>query len=198
MRNIQCAVIGDTAVGKTCLVSSYTKNEIPTQHQPTVYEVYQTSTMFRDEGYKLSICDVGGEYVTDSTAMQLALSSAEVILVCFAIDNPASFDNVEQKWIKEARYYCPDSPIVLVGLKSDLRNLKKSIRKDFRMKLVKSWRGHDMTKFFEHNISYYVECSPMTQENVHDVFERAIKCVTKEPSHSMCRCRCTPIRRLCL
>ncbi len=32
-----------------------------------------------------------------------------------------SFENVRTKWVPEVTHYCPGTPIVLVGLKCDLR-----------------------------------------------------------------------------
>ena len=41
------------------------------------------------------------------------------------MDEPASFDNVAEKWHPEVTHYCPNVPIVLAGTKIDLRDDKE-------------------------------------------------------------------------
>ena len=42
------------------------------------------------------------------------------------MDNPASFNNVLEKWHPEVMHYCPDVPIILAGTKIDLRDDKET------------------------------------------------------------------------
>jgi Rho family, other len=46
----------------------------------------------------------------------------DVLLIGFSIDNPRSLENVQGKWISEALCHCSDVPIIMVGMKSDLRD----------------------------------------------------------------------------
>ena len=45
----------------------------------------------------------------------LAYKNSDLIIVCYSIDNPESLANVIEKWYPELRYFCPNTPIILVG-----------------------------------------------------------------------------------
>ncbi|KAJ4072453.1 Rho GTPase [Fusarium oxysporum] len=51
----------------------------------------------------------------------LAYSSVNIILIGFSVEDLCSLDNVKCKWSKEATRLCPGVPLVLVGLKKDVR-----------------------------------------------------------------------------
>ena len=46
-----------------------------------------------------------------------------VFIVCFSIDSRISLQNARNKWIPELRQHCPNTPIILTGTKSDLRDI---------------------------------------------------------------------------
>ena len=51
----------------------------------------------------------------------LSYSQADAVFLCFSVVKRASFENVRQKWLPEVHNHCPRAPLVLVGMKSDLR-----------------------------------------------------------------------------
>ena len=46
----------------------------------------------------------------------LSYPDTNVILLCYSIDNPDSLSNIAELWHPEIRYYCANTPIILVGM----------------------------------------------------------------------------------
>jgi Ras homolog gene family, member A len=108
---------------------------------PTVFENYLTNTIHEPTGkiVELALWDTAGQEEYDRLR-PLSYPETDVILICFAIDSHASLENVTDKvlplvgaslillqWYPEVRHFCPNTPVLLVGLKSDLRHNARAI-----------------------------------------------------------------------
>jgi len=97
----------------------------------------------------------------------LCYQRAHVVIICFSVDEKSSFDNITAKWIPEVRHHCPDTPVILVATKTDLR------RGHGVGRTLTTVDGDELAKRI--GADAYTECSAKTGDGVAGVFQTAAR-----------------------
>lgn len=173
MKLIKCIVVGDGAAGKTCLLMTNYNNSFPEDYYPHVFNDH--SVKINVEGHSIDL------FIYDTQRCDRFLRSClyptvDVVIICFSHVYKYAFEEVYNYWFQELREYCPNTPFLLVGTKSDLRDdfTKNEDRYKSRgMKPISRAEGEEMKTRIRAN--KYIECSSKKQINVKEVFYEAAK-----------------------
>ncbi|VAI42610.1 unnamed protein product [Triticum turgidum subsp. durum] len=158
-RFIKCVTVGDGAVGKTCMLISYTSNTFPTDYVPTVFDNFSANVVVDGNTVNLGLWDTAGQ--EDYNRLRpLSYRGADVFLLAFSLISKASYENVSKKWIPELKHYAPGVPIILVGTKLDLRDDKQFFVDHPGAVPITTAQGEELKKLI--GAPYYIECSSKT------------------------------------
>jgi len=171
---IKLVVIGDGAVGKTCLLISYAKKEFPEDYIPTVFDNYVVNITAGNQNIELGLWDTAGQEEYDRLR-PLSYANANVFLLCFSVISPVSFENVSAKWYPELKHFCPETPFILVGTKLDMRNNPSETQKlkEQGQSVISTESGENLGRKL--GALRYMECSAKTQANLKEVFDEAVR-----------------------
>lgn len=167
--NMKIVVVGDGGCGKTCLLVSYAQQKFPEIYIPTVFENYVTNVHCPNgKIIELALWDTAGQEEYDRLR-PLSYPNVDVLLICFALDNLISLQNVKDNWFPEVSHFCPGIPIILVGTKSDLFS---DIDPDLPMQLAT-----------DINAIGYIQCSAKNMFNIKTVFNFALNHFQKQKEY---------------
>ncbi|CAF3630877.1 unnamed protein product [Rotaria sp. Silwood1] len=150
-------IIGDSGVGKTTILQRFANDYFSTEYVATIGVDFQIRTLEIDsKRCKLQIWDTAGQ-----DRFKCVVSSfyrnANGVIICFDITDLESFRNVNN-WLEEVKRYCPEqTPMFLIGTKSDLKT-RRMVSDD----IIKAYA--------EKNQLSYLETSSKTNENVEKCF----------------------------
>ncbi|XP_038816960.1 rho-related GTP-binding protein RhoG-like [Salvelinus fontinalis] len=174
MQSIKCVVVGDGAVGKTCLLISYTTNAFPKEYIPTVFDNYSAQVTVDSRTISLNLWDTAGQEEYDRLRT-LSYPQTNVFVICFSVASPPSFENIKHKWHPEVTHHCPNTPILLVGTKKDLRNDPEVLKKlkDQNQTTITQQQGTALARQIQ--AIKYLECSALNQDGIKEVFAEGVR-----------------------
>ena len=117
---ISISIFGETAVGKTCICSTFLGLEFRGEHLTTVGIEKMSSSIKTEDGdeLKLKLWDTAGQERFKSVSVK-NLRYSQAAIVVFDLTDKESFDKVTD-WLKEIRDFSDKMPVGLFGNKSDL------------------------------------------------------------------------------
>ncbi|KAI3466713.1 hypothetical protein Pfo_023376 [Paulownia fortunei] len=117
-------LIGDSGVGKSNLLSRFTKNEFSQQSKSTIGVEFATrSIQVDDKVVKAQIWDTAGQERYRAITSAYYRGAVGALLV-YDVTRNVTFENVE-RWLKELRGHTDSNIVImLVGNKADLRHLR--------------------------------------------------------------------------
>jgi len=198
MQSIKCVCVGDGGSGKTCLLIRYTTNAFPSDYIPTVFDNHCANVMVDGKPINLGLWDTAGR--EDYERLRpLSYPQTDVFLLLFSVVGPfykyyyrptskfendnylAAEDTLKNYWVKEIRTYCPNTPIILVGSRIDLREDAATLKalEEKNLKPITYEQGLKLAQTL--GLQCYLECSALTNQGVKAVFDEAIRFVIAPP-----------------
>ncbi|XP_026194593.1 ras-related protein Rab-11B [Cyclospora cayetanensis] len=155
-------LIGDSGVGKSNMLSRFTRDEFNLESKSTIGVEFATKSVYLDEGkvIKAQIWDTAGQERYRAITSAYYRGAVGALLV-YDITKRQSFDNVE-RWLKELRDHAdPNIVILLVGNKSDLRHLR-------------GITPEEATRFANRENLAFIETSALDATNVEQAFHQIL------------------------
>ena len=168
MESVKCVVVGDGAVGKTCLLISYCNNTYTDTYIPTIFDNFQTNLYVDGKPMSLNLWDTAGQEDYDRLRL-LSYSKTDLFLLCYAVNSPTSLANLKSRWAPEITRYAPECRFLVVGTKADLRD-NDSVEQGH---LVTAEKGEQVAN--ELGADGYFECSAKTQAGLKNVFDQVVR-----------------------
>ncbi|KAL9673751.1 hypothetical protein QQ045_030012 [Rhodiola kirilowii] len=159
-------VIGDSAVGKTQILSRFAKNEFCLDSKSTIGVEFQTRTIaINGKVIKAQIWDTAGQerYRAVTSAYYRGALGAMVV---YDITKRSTFDHVA-RWVEELRIHADSSLVItLIGNKADLVESR-------------AVPTEDAVEFAEEQGLFFSEASARSGENVESSFLRLLEEINK-------------------
>jgi len=157
---IKCVLLGETAVGKTCLINRFVNNTFQEDFVPTMVGCYSSKDIFYDKAnkkIKYEIWDTAGQEKYRSIN-KIFYQDTSIAILVFDITRKDTFEALKNYWYLELRDNSPkDIVIAIAANKCDLYEYEEV--------------SHDEVEEFGKSINaLYEQTSAKTGEGIKDLF----------------------------
>jgi small GTP-binding protein len=176
-------MIGSAKCGKTCALFAFAKGTFPEVFRPAIFSNYIADVKIDGEDVELELEDTSAHEDYDRLR-PLSYPGSHVFVIAFAIDSPESLELACSRWVSEATHHCPDVPVILVGLKEDLRRDPERVQELAKtgQKPVAYGQGLAAARYI--GAAAYAECSAKRGEGLDSVFEAATRLALYAPNRA--------------
>ncbi|XP_072024512.1 ras-related protein Rab-13-like [Amphiura filiformis] len=171
---VRLLMIGDSGVGKTCMLCRFTEEGFIQPHLTTIGIDFKMKNMVLDDKrIKVQVWDTAGQERYNTITAQY-FRRAQGIMVIYDITSETSFLN-SQKWLRMvSENGCDDIEKLLVGNKSDAKSLRTVSREEGQ-------------KFADHHEMGFIETSAHSDTNIEEAFTVLVKQVMRKRKKSIDR-----------
>eukprot|EP00658_Telonema_sp_P-2_P068323 TRINITY_DN5725_c0_g1_i8.p1 TRINITY_DN5725_c0_g1~~TRINITY_DN5725_c0_g1_i8.p1 ORF type:complete len:199 (+),score=51.25 TRINITY_DN5725_c0_g1_i8:245-841(+) len=182
-------IVGDGAVGKTCLLDRVNKaNRVDwddPEYLPTAAGNFSVTWFDGDKQYDIEIWDTAGQEALGHLR-QVAYAETDLFLIAYDMSQPVSLENVTEKWIKEIEECVEQTAeprYILVGTKHDLWQGASKQQDELDQDWLQAYEVAQQIK-----ASHFVSTSAKTDHGVNpDAVSYTHLRAHETPEHLVCR-----------
>ena len=127
--SLKILLIGDSMVGKTCLLLNYVDHVFPEEHIATIGVEYKDKYIIKDDyNIRLQLWDTAGQERFGSITKNI-YKGVNGVLFIYDITSRKSFNSIK-KWIKETENCDEEIKGVILGNKVDLEDERQVYKED--------------------------------------------------------------------
>ena len=161
---LKISLLGDKNVGKTSIVTAYTKNEFSYETLATTgIDTSFIKKTFDNVEYTIKIFDTVGQERYNSISTT-TIQMAHGFFMVFALDNRKSYERIVH-WINYISDYVnlQEKILYIIGNKSDVKPEERVVTKE------------EAEEFSKNKNAKYFETSALTRNGINDAFEEMFK-----------------------
>jgi small GTP-binding protein len=168
MHSLKVVIVGDTKVGKSCILSRFVQGSFDHSTPATIGAAFLTKVVTTNEGpMRLQLWDTAGQEKFRSLA-PMYYRSANVAVLVFDVTSKSSLEDLED-WSAEIADKAPQGiKLVVIGNKIDL----------VEERVISTQAGKEAAAAM--NAALYGETSALTGEGVNEIFAKIAEFETSQ------------------